>query len=60
MMINRLPFFYFLLFIATTMSSCEVVGGIFKAGIWTGLILVALFIGVIVWVISRIGGGSKS
>lgn len=39
--------------LSTCLSSCEIVGGIFKAGVWTGLILVALVIVIIIWIISR-------
>ncbi|MGN7823152.1 phosphatidate cytidylyltransferase [Chitinophaga varians] len=35
------------------MTSCEVVGGIFKAGVWTGIIIVAVVIALIIWLISR-------
>ncbi|MGX5820276.1 phosphatidate cytidylyltransferase [Chitinophaga lutea] len=38
-----------------TLSSCEVIGGIFKAGVWTGLILVALVLALIIFLISRTG-----
>lgn len=44
----------FLLGILTVMlSSCELVEGIFKAGVWTGLLLVAVVLGLIIWMISR-------
>lgn len=36
-----------------SLSSCEVVGGIFKAGVWTGLLLVAVVIALVIWLISR-------
>jgi hypothetical protein len=36
-----------------TMSSCELVGDIFEAGVWTGLIIVAVVIGLVIWIISR-------
>jgi hypothetical protein len=36
-----------------TLSSCELVEGIFKAGVWTGLLLVAVVLGLIIWLISR-------
>ena len=36
-----------------SLSSCEVVGGIFKAGVWTGLLIVALVIGIVIWLISK-------
>ena len=35
------------------LSSCEIVGGIFKAGVWTGIIAVALVVILIIWLISR-------
>jgi peptidoglycan/LPS O-acetylase OafA/YrhL len=34
-------------------SSCEIVGGIFKAGMWTAFIIVALVVGIIIWLFSR-------
>ncbi len=36
-----------------TLTSCEIIGGIFKAGVWTGIIIVAVVIGLIVYLISR-------
>ncbi len=38
---------------AMTLSSCEVVGGIFKAGMWVGILLVVLVVGVILWLFGR-------
>jgi hypothetical protein len=38
---------------AMTLSSCEVVGGIFKAGMWVGVLLVVLIVGLILWLIGR-------
>ncbi|MBC7651423.1 MAG: phosphatidate cytidylyltransferase [Deinococcales bacterium] len=37
-----------------TLSSCEIIGSIFKAGIWTGVLLVAAVIGLIIYLISAI------
>lgn len=43
-----------------TLSSCSVVGDIFEAGAWTGVIAVLLIIGVIVWLFSkRRSGGNR-
>lgn len=36
-----------------TLSSCEVIGGIFKAGFWSAIILVVLVVGLILWLVSR-------
>lgn len=38
---------------AMTLSSCEVVGGIFKAGVWVGILLVVLVVGLILWLVGR-------
>jgi hypothetical protein len=36
-----------------TTSSCEVVGGIFKAGMWTGIIVIVLIVVLVIWLIGR-------
>jgi len=38
---------------AMSFSSCQVVGGIFKAGVWVGILLVVLVVGVILWLVGR-------
>ena len=38
---------------AMTLSSCEVIGGIFKAGVWVGILLVVLVVGLILWLVGR-------
>lgn len=35
------------------LSSCQVVGDIFKAGVWVGILLVFAVVAVIVWLFSR-------
>jgi hypothetical protein len=42
-----------LMMIALTCSSCAVAGGIFKAGVWTGVIIVAVIIIIIIYLITR-------
>lgn len=37
----------------TTLASCEMVGGIFKAGFWTALILIILVVVLIFWLLRR-------
>lgn len=36
-----------------SLTSCEVIGDIFEAGIWTGLIIVVVVIALIIWLINR-------
>jgi len=42
-----------LLFFAFSLSSCEAIGNIFKAGVWTGFLLVAVVVAVIIWIVAR-------
>jgi uncharacterized membrane protein YdbT with pleckstrin-like domain len=46
-------FLAFLFAIIITLSSCEAIGGIFKAGIWVGVVVVVLIVGIILWIISK-------
>jgi len=45
---------------ATTLTSCELVEGIFKAGVWSGVIIVFVVLALIIWLISKVFGGGKS
>jgi hypothetical protein len=38
------------------LAACEIVGGIFKAGVWVGVILAAVIVIGIVWVMSKARG----
>lgn len=50
----------FVALIMTTLSSCQLTEGIFKAGDWSGIIVVVVVLALIIWVVSKIfGGGSK-
>lgn len=35
------------------LSGCQVIGDIFKAGVWVGVILVVVVIGLVVWIVSK-------
>ncbi|HTE07217.1 MAG TPA: hypothetical protein VK628_00555 [Flavitalea sp.] len=43
----------FLLVLMVSLSSCDAIAGIFKAGIWTGLLLVVIVIALVIWLITR-------
>jgi cytosine/uracil/thiamine/allantoin permease len=43
--------------ICTTLTSCELIEGIFKAGVWSGVIIVVIVLALIIWLISKIFGG---
>ena len=42
-----------LLMLASFLSSCEVIGGIFKAGVWVGVLIVVVIIALIIWLVTR-------
>jgi len=42
-----------LLFFVTLFSSCEVVGGIFKAGMWTTVIIIVAVIALIMFIVGK-------
>ncbi len=39
-----------------TLSSCEVIGDIFKAGMWTAVVLIAVVVFFIMWLLRKIRG----
>ena len=42
-----------LAFFTVTLSSCEAIGGIFKAGMWTGVIGIVLVVALVLYLIGR-------
>ncbi|MCW8313978.1 hypothetical protein ABTW24_08390 [Sphingobacterium thalpophilum] len=40
-------------------SSCAAIESIFKAGVWSGILLVVVVVAVIIWIVSKLFGGSK-
>ncbi|MCP2042716.1 MULTISPECIES: hypothetical protein [Pontibacter] len=38
---------------AVTLSSCELIGDIFEAGMWTALIIIVLIVALVGWLFSR-------
>ena len=45
----------FILLIAISLSSCKVIEGIFKAGVWVGIIAVIVVIAIIFWLRNKAG-----
>ncbi|KIC94915.1 hypothetical protein [Flavihumibacter solisilvae] len=46
----------FLVFFLVTFSGCSVIGDIFEAGVWVGVLAVIGIIALIIWLVGR---GSK-
>jgi hypothetical protein len=36
-----------------SLSACEVIGGIFKAGMWVGIVLVVLVLAGLFWIVGK-------
>ena len=47
------------LLLTLSMSSCQIVGDIFKAGVGVGIFMVVAVIGLIIFLIAKIGGGGR-
>ncbi|WP_205314211.1 hypothetical protein [Pedobacter namyangjuensis] len=43
--------------LCTTLTSCDLITGIFEAGMWTGIIVVVIVLALIIWLISKVFGG---
>lgn len=41
--------------LASMLSSCEAIGTIFEAGVWTGVLIIALVVGLIIFIIAKAG-----
>jgi len=44
---------FLLICMSAVLSSCEAIAGIFKAGVWTGVIVVVGILGLIIYFVSR-------
>jgi hypothetical protein len=56
---NILPFISSIIVLTVLLTSCQAIGEIFKAGMWSGIIIVVVIIGLILYFISRAGKGSQ-
>ena len=50
---SNLPVFATLMVMLVTLSSCDVVEGIFKAGFWSAIIVIVLIVAVVMWLIGK-------
>ena len=51
--------FLFVSFLIFCLNSCTVVGGIFKAGMVWGILLVVGFIALVIFIIAKVSGGGR-
>jgi uncharacterized membrane protein YcjF (UPF0283 family) len=53
LMKNVFSVFTLLTLFTLTLAGCELIGDIFQAGVWVGVIIVVAIIALIVWLVSR-------
>ena len=53
---SRLTLLFFFFALATTLTSCDVIGGIFKAGAYTGIIAVFIIVVVLFFIVNKMRG----
>ncbi len=44
---------FLLLLLATVTSGCGIIAGIFKAGVWVGIIVAALIVVLVLWIVGK-------
>jgi hypothetical protein len=49
----NVPWILFVLGLALSSAGCELIEGVFKAGLWVGVILVLIVLGVIFWIVGK-------
>ncbi|MEX6691191.1 phosphatidate cytidylyltransferase [Danxiaibacter flavus] len=50
------PLYHFLLIMCVILvGGCSAIAGIFKAGMWTGILIVVVVVGVVIWLITKSG-----
>lgn len=57
---KRYSLFTLIVASTTLLTSCEVIGGIFKAGVWVGGIVVVAVIALVIWILVKIMGGRRN
>ena len=51
---KKFSFVAFLLVVMISMlTGCQIVGDIFKAGVWVGILIVVGIIGILLWIVGR-------
>jgi hypothetical protein len=55
-MANAVARLLLVLLLALATAGCELAGDIFQAGMWVGVIMVALAIGLVLWLVGKVRG----
>lgn len=49
----------YILLLLSTLSSCQLIGDIFKAGVWAGVLMVVGIVALVIFLLSKMFGGRK-
>jgi surface polysaccharide O-acyltransferase-like enzyme len=50
------PFIFLsLIFMAVTLTGCELIGDIFSAGVYTGIFAVVVIVAIVIWILVKMG-----
>lgn len=58
--LTLMPVSILLVVLTVMMSSCAAIEGIFKAGVWTGILFVAGLIALVIFIVMKLGGKKGS
>ena len=53
MNLSRYSLFFFLCVLATTLTGCDAIAGIFKSGAYTGIIAVVVVLLIVFWLVNK-------
>jgi hypothetical protein len=45
---------FMILLLTVAASGCDIIGGIFKAGVWVGAIVVVLIVVLVLWIFGKV------
>ena len=45
---------FMILLLAVAASGCDIIGGIFKAGVWVGGLAVVLIVVLVLWIVGKV------
>ena len=57
---NRIFPIALVILMTSLLTSCAAIEGIFKAGVWSGVIMVVVVVALLIWILAKLFGGNKN
>ncbi|MFE7084912.1 hypothetical protein ACR78F_02570 [Sphingobacterium spiritivorum] len=57
---NRIFPITLVILMTSLLTSCAAIEGIFKAGVWSGVIMVVVVVALLIWILAKLFGGNKN